>query len=520
MTYVEVLAQTPRPLGSPENAEARDYLVQQLTSLGLTPEIQTAQVSRTFRGGRYTSGTVNNILARLPGTDSSRALLLAAHYDSVVRGPGASDDAAGVAALMETLRALRTGQPLKNDVIFLFSDGEERGLLGAKAFVDQHPAAKDVGLALNFEARGSTGPSYMFETSDENGWLIREFAKVAPYPVGYSLTYDVYRLLPNDTDFTLFKGAGIPGLNFAFIDGYARYHTETDSIANVDRRSLQHHGSYALSLSRHFGNLDLTDIREPNAVYFRLLGVPMVRYSQAWLLPLLTLAVLGFVVVVGLGLRRKLLTPGGIAMGVLAWLGSVIVGVLLVQLLLLVIPLLHSGPLMNPQQGSTVNGNLYAASFVAFILASSATMYNWLGGRILWHNLTVGAWLWWLVLLIVTTVYLPSSSYLFTWPLLFGLLALGYHFLSSERRPGLATTLLVLLPATAALLLFVPTIYGIFVALTINLFGAVGLFVALVIGLLLPALRLMTSRYRWLLPIASAVVGMNLLIFAALTSGV
>lgn len=519
LTYLNVIAQVPRPIGSPENAQTREYLIEQLNSLGLTTEVQTAQVSRTFRNGRVSEGTVANVIGRLPGTASTRAVLIAAHYDSVVRGPGANDDGAAVAAILETLRVISEEEPLANDVIVLFSDGEERGLLGAKAFVEQHPWAGDVGLALNFEARGSSGASYMFQTSDENGWLVREFAKAAPHPAGFSFTYDLYRLLPNDTDFTMFQEAGMPGLNFAYIDGFTRYHTPEDTIENVDRRSLQHHGSYALSLTRHFGNLDLTNVRERNAIYFRLLGVPMVNYSQVWIVPMAALIVLGFVAVLVLGRRAGEITLGGVALGLLVGLLCLISTVAIVQVLMLIIPAIHRVPLLNPLNGSTENAKLYAGSFVALIIAAIAALYNLFSRRIQWHSLTLGAWLWWAILLVVTTLYLPGASYLFAWPLLLGLIALGYGFISRGRRPLLATLLIVVLPATAAMLLFVPTIYGIFVALTINLYAVVGVFVALVTLLLLPHLRLMTAAYKWALPGAGAALGLILLIFAALTSG-
>src|SRR5262244_968287 len=108
----------------------------------------------------------------------------------------------------------------------------------------------------------------MFETSPENGWLIKQFAKASPCPIANSLSYEIYRLLPNDTDFTVFKEAGMAGLNFAYIKGINYYHTELDNVEHIDRASLQHQGSYALSLARHFGDLNLERTRENNLVYF------------------------------------------------------------------------------------------------------------------------------------------------------------------------------------------------------------------------------------------------------------
>src|SRR5207253_129548 len=129
--------------------------------------------------------------------------------------------------------ALKNSPPLERDVILLIDDGEEAGLFGAEAFVHEHPWAKDVGLVVNLDARGNRGSSVMFETSEGNGWLIAEFARAVPHPLAASLSMDVYRLLPNDTNMTVFKRAGMAGLNFAFVGGLSAYHTPSDTPANL-----------------------------------------------------------------------------------------------------------------------------------------------------------------------------------------------------------------------------------------------------------------------------------------------
>jgi hypothetical protein len=164
MRHVTQIAQQLHPMGTADHDRVRDYIVGQLSALGLHAEIQQT----TAIGTRYQqAGRVQNILARLPGSDSGgKAVLIMAHYDGVEAGPAASDDGAGSAALLETLRALRArNRPLAHDVIALFTDGEEAGLLGAAAFVREHPSAKDVAFVLNFEARGTSGRSFMFETA-------------------------------------------------------------------------------------------------------------------------------------------------------------------------------------------------------------------------------------------------------------------------------------------------------------------------------------------------------------------
>jgi acetylornithine deacetylase/succinyl-diaminopimelate desuccinylase-like protein len=149
--HVEALAREPRPVGTPAHARARKYIVGELQALGLSPQIQETAVAdpkSPVDPEMSVAGTVQNVIARLARTGGTKAILLLSHYDSVATGPGASDDGSGVATLLETARALQAGPPLKNDVILLFTDAEEVGLLGARAFVEAHPWAKEVGLAL------------------------------------------------------------------------------------------------------------------------------------------------------------------------------------------------------------------------------------------------------------------------------------------------------------------------------------------------------------------------------------
>ena len=257
--HVRAISTTPHPVGSDANSNVRKYLLEQLSSLGFNPQVfdGTGVSDRS----RVVIARTHDVVGRLPGAANSAAIMLVAHYDSVFTGPGAADDGASVAAILETVRALRSGPALKNDLMVLFTDGEEPGLLGADAFASEHPWTKDVGLLLNFEARGNRGPSLIFETSPGNSTLIHNAARFAPYPVGSSLFYSLYKLLPNDTDFTVFRRHKLPGLNFAFGENFEAYHTRLDSPENLSLASLQHQGSYALGLTAHFGQIDLKHLK-------------------------------------------------------------------------------------------------------------------------------------------------------------------------------------------------------------------------------------------------------------------
>ena len=267
----------PHPIGTPADDAVRDRIVAELTKLGYQPQIQTA-----FACGDFGScATVNNVLARLDGTDttSSDAVLLAAHYDSVPAGPGDSDDGVGVAAVLEIARALKSMPAPRHSVIFLLDEGEEAGLLGARAFVDSHPWAKDVRAAVNLDARGTSGPSVMFETGGANNWAVRLYAQHASRPAASSIFYTVYKELPNDTDFTVFKAAGYEGLNFAFIGDEVHYHTPLDNSANVTPASLQHQGENALPAVVAFANADLSNIPRRDAVFFDLFGRATIHWQ-------------------------------------------------------------------------------------------------------------------------------------------------------------------------------------------------------------------------------------------------
>ncbi|HVG18162.1 MAG TPA: M28 family peptidase [Blastocatellia bacterium] len=506
MKDLRVIAQNSHPIGSPAHAEVRDYIVKELTAMGLGPQVQEATVINASRGAPYAAATVRNIVARSPGAKNTKAVLLVAHYDSVPVSHGSNDDGSGVATILETLRALKAGPPLNNDVIALLTDGEEAGLLGAKAFVDEHPWLGDVGLVMNFEARGSGGPVVMFETSSGNGWLIDEFARAAPHPVASSLTYDIYKLLPNDTDLTIFKRAGLPGLNFAYIEGVTQYHTLLDSLENTDADTRQHQGSYALALTKHFGNLNLENIKASDIVYFDLLGNVLVRYSGVLIIPLTIIAILAFAAVVVFGLKKRRLTVGGMIFGSFAYLMALCVSAVVVYAAWWLIRTLHGGDRMAPW-GDAYNSWIYEISFAALAVAVTSALYVWFRTKTATANLVAGALLWWLLLVIFSGLYLRGGSYLFTWPLLFSLLGFAFFLSADDERPASAKTVAIVSAcALPGLLLLAPIIRLLFSALTLSMAAVVSVFVVLLLGLLIPHLGLMASPKRWLLPILSAAV--------------
>ena len=515
---LEVVARRPRPIGSAEHAAVRDYIVGALAESGVAAGVQNATVVNRGRNGSLRAASVSNVVARLRGTGQGKAVMLAAHYDSVANSPGAADDGAGVAALLETARALKAGAPLKNDVIFLFTDGEESGLFGARAFVEEHPWAKDAGAVFNFDARGNSGASVMFETSEGNGWLVREFAAASPRPVANSLSYEIYRLMPNDTDLSVFKRAGLAGMNFAFVMGVPHYHARSDSVEAIDERSLQHHGSNALAVARHFGDLDLRAASQADAVYFDVLGLFLVHYPAAWALPLAALGALAFVCVSAVGLRRRRLTLKGIGLGALALLlsGGCAYGV--VWLVWRALRAFYAGYSSIPQW-LRYGGELYLISFVALTLAATSALYILFRRRANAESLTAGALVWWVALSLLSCFYLPGGSYLFTWPLLFSLLGLLIAVGSKVGEGGAAAPVYMAVFAAPGLVLFGPLVHLVFVSLGPESAAALMAAVVLALGLLVPHLSLLAGARRWALPGALAAAGVAVIAVSVLTAG-
>ena len=285
MTDIDAMAAVPHPLGSAQNARVRDRLVARMTRLGLAPQVQRA-IGQNYapRSGVVFGAIapVENVIGVLPGRDRSLpALALMAHYDSVPGSPGAADDMAGVATALEIVRALKTGGTPARDVMLVITDGEEAGLLGAQAFYDQNPLARHIGFVLNMDTRGGGGRAAMFETGDGNGAAIDLYRRVAPRPSANSLAVFLYKKLPNDTDYTVAKSHGTPGLNFAFIGRQFDYHSPSSTPAALDQGSVQHMGDQVLALARAMAFSQALPPRQPDAVYATLFGRVMLAYPQA-----------------------------------------------------------------------------------------------------------------------------------------------------------------------------------------------------------------------------------------------
>jgi len=316
MVHVAVLSAAPRPVGSVGHAAARDYLVAELRRLGLVAEIQDTVSAFRFPGAeRFSAARVQNVIARIAGTQSDKAILLNTHYDGANTGPAAGDCGACVAAVLETLRALRAGPPLRHDVIVVFSDAEEMGDHGAHAFATQHPWMQDVALTGNYESMGTAGPGTLYVTSAHNAALVGALNGALPNGFGSSAITQLFNAIPDmrsACDLQDYLGAGVAGVGFVLHGKTQNYHTVLDDPAHLDPRSLQSFGDSALGLVLAYDGLGPQGIEAAgDAVFFPLAPFGTIIYPAGWSLPL-AMAAFGIAVLltlIAVAKRRLRLGP-------------------------------------------------------------------------------------------------------------------------------------------------------------------------------------------------------------------
>ncbi|HEX9981455.1 MAG TPA: M20/M25/M40 family metallo-hydrolase [Flavobacterium sp.] len=502
LEHVRQISQNPHFTGSENHVEVATYIQKELHALGLETQVQQGTTLSDW-GNLVKS---KNILARIKGTSNGKALLLLSHYDSAPHSDshGASDDAAGIATILEGIRAFQHSKKAhSNDIIILFTDAEELGLNGAALFVTQHPWAKETGLALNFEARGTSGPSYMLmEVGQGNAKMVDGFANASPdFPVSNSLMYSIYKMLPNDTDLTVFREQGkIPGFNFAFIDNHFNYHTAQDDVAHLSHETLAHQGTYLMPLLQHFSNSDLSHVDAPgDQVYFNT-PVGFFHYPFSWTFPLLAVAFLFFIFLIFIGIGKRLLNFRDIGKGFILFLLSIAVAGLLTffgwKILLAIYP-----EYADILQGFTYNGHSYIAGFVLLSMSVGFIFYFSAKTEAAVANYTVAPLLIWLVINLLIAIFLPGAGF-FIIPVFFALLMFGW-FVFSQGSSNIANTIL----AVPAIFILAPFIVMFPIGLGLKILAGSAVLTLLVFGLLLPVFASYRRKWLWSLLFFLAAVG-------------
>ncbi|KGK32096.1 M28 family peptidase [Cellulophaga sp. E6(2014)] len=490
LAHVEKMASKPHAVGFPAHKEVQNYIRRELKKLGLKTSLQEGYTT----GDWANLSKAENIVAKIEGTEKGKALLLLSHYDSNPHSSfGASDAGSGVATILEGVRAfLSENKKPKNDIIILLSDAEELGLNGADLFVNNHPWSKDVGLVLNFEARGSGGPSYMLiETNRGNSTLIKEFTKANPdYPVANSLVYSIYKMLPNDTDLTIFREDGdIEGLNFAFIDDHYDYHTAKDTYERLDKKTLAHQGSYLMPLLHHFSEANLTNLKSLSDYnYFNVPFFKLVSYPFDWVWPLFFIALLLFTVLTIYGFKKKSLDLKNSFLSFVPLLITILINGIVGYFSWTVLKSIYP-QYQDILHGFTYNGYTYITAFVLFSLAVCFFVYHKFR-KINTAAILVGPLVFWLALCAGLTAYLPGANF-FIIPV-YALLA-AYLILIHQEKPNALLLVFLIIPA---LWIFTPFIKMFPVGLGLKMMVASTLLTTLVFALGLPLFSFYKHKNR------------------------
>lgn len=406
MTHITQIGRVPHPIGSAEIERVRSYLIGSLADVGLSPQTQTVEVMDYF-GTPGNTVEVVNVFARAEGTGNGDAVALVAHYDTVPETPGANDDSASVAILLEVARDLKANEPSQNDVILLFTDGEEPSpRFGSRAFVEENPWFGDVAFVVNLEASGSSGGSILAEGSGPTGWLTSVLAESTDYPLAFSFFTEIASLIGGfGTDFDPFRAADVPGVAFAYLHGSPVYHTERDSIQNVSLSSVQHQGANTLAITRYLADTDLTPPPDAgDAVFFTVARWVVVRYAATWAVPaaLAALVVFGAAVVRGFRPARPL---GGVGVALGAFVAAAVTG----ALIWILITTIRTTPVIWESY-----------LYLVVLLGATGGLWWLLARRTEPTGALFGVVGVWLLLALVTSVLAPGVSYLFTWPALIG----------------------------------------------------------------------------------------------------
>lgn len=481
MQDLEVIAAEPHPIGSAANQRVRDHILAQAEELGLPAEVQ-----------RDEGSGAENVIVRLTGAgETDRDALITAHYDSAVGTPGAADNGMAVAALLEAMRVLDAREPVTNDVVLLFTDGEENGQTGIAAYVADHPDAHRVAVAFVFEGLPESGGTEMRTTTPGDEWLTGELA-AASLPIFTNSALNTTDRDRAGNDFAAFAPAGIPAAEFLTEGDVVRYHNAGDDVAAIDPGVVQDHGNTMVALAEHFGNLDLATARisDNDLVFFSVPVLGLVTYPVWVAQALVVITALVFLVVVGAVWRRRDVSGAHLVWGTLA------TPVLAVALTALAWMAWQQLLAMNPESDATLHYPDFELSTTAMVVIGAVAgvafiaVCHWLARRVGVLELAIGTLVWWTLVALLLAVGEPLFSPVALWPLVGGVAAVAVTAWVSHpwARVGLLA-----LAAVPGLVIAVPLL--ILEALNVEQGPLVAVPVLLLLlGSLLPQLLLVTGR--------------------------
>ena len=517
--HLRQIAMRPHSIGTAEKEMVRGYILSQCVALGLdTATQQSTSVVYGYSG--LQAGAVTNIIAMYRGSDSAApvsagkdtirgqadtlsrapgsAVLVMAHYDSQPNAVGAGDDGVGCAAMLETIRLIKAGPRLRNNIIFMFTDGEEPGLLGSTAFVRDNPLFKTVGIVLNFDGRGNAGKTFTISNGGSS-WMVDEYVRSCPHKSASSLYHELFRVLPNSTDLLPFSRKNIPGLDFAYIDGFVNYHAMTDRPEDMDRNTFQETGDNMLSEVKAFGNIDLPKQKGVEKTFFNVLGGWMITYPVSWNIVFLVIIHLVLLAWVITGMVKRRMDWKAFLVGFLSFLVVLALEYVVVGLALQGVRAAY--PLYQGYYSNAYNSAYFYLAVIALAVALFTFLFQFLLRRFEWPRLMAGVTLLELILLDVLYGVIPTAIYFLCFPLLFVLIWCLASVGARVGSGGRMWTMLGFIALLPALLLLSPLIYGLFISFDVQAeAAALGVLTGLLLGLLLPLIALVARESRWLLP--------------------
>lgn len=403
LRHLEFIASSPRTVGSEHHKAVRDYILDRAKELGLESEVQTEIVTKARGAQSVSVAEVNNIIVRVKGnkSDPKQTVLLSAHYDTVAQSHGASDNGYGVVVLLDAM-SWASQNSLENDLVVLFTDGEEIGLLGAKLFSEKHPLFKNVGLIINVEARGNSGKNILFETSDLNFAMMQSVKDILPRATADSMFYSLYRMIPNQTDATVFKGnTDAPILNFACVSGLLHYHTGVDTFSNIDPNSLASIGHQIRRLVEHFSLRRNLPKSEKKALFFSLLGqevyVLSVEYAQIFS---------GIVVLCFMASLLKKTSIADVAKSAfVALLCIALVVAAFYAISLVRSALFYESYFLSSSVEIFFSSLMFCLYLLFFVFGSQLSKILYVGSSVIWN-----------LLLILSIIFVPDASHVFLIP--------------------------------------------------------------------------------------------------------
>jgi hypothetical protein len=357
------------------------------------------------------------------------------------------------------------------------------------------------------EARGTSGPSFMFETGSANAWLMRLYGATTLEPITNSLCYVIYKMLPNNTDFTVFKAAAYQGFNLAFIGNVGQYHTPLDNWENSSASTMQHQGANALSALLALANSPELSHPPSNSMFFDVLARSVIVWPLSFVLPAAIVALVLLLAAAAVLMRKGYLSVDQAVSGFFGALVNVLLGgVLSVGALVLLRFLGRLPPMQAPPW--IAHPIAMHVAFAALTLLSAAAVGAWFARR-------AGFWGFWFggaiiisLLSAATAAFLPAADYVLLLAALAAPLAALPCLLAINqgRTPTLGNTdVAALVPGLFMLALFLPLLLLLYSALGTLAWPISTVVLCLTAGFLLPLLGNATRAAHQRLAVVAAV---------------